>query len=184
MAKHAMTRLAMATRAPSARPVLPAVTQGGLIGGNVMHRAGQITHVLLRVVAGFLFLQHGGQKLFGWYGGVGGPAGGALPPLIMVAGLLEVVGGLAVMLGLFTRPAAFLLSGEMAVAYFMAHLPKGPLPLQNQGEAAALFSFIFLFIAGNGAGGFSLDALLRDRASNRARTPAQPALGGRVQVPR
>jgi len=122
-----------------------------------MQRAGQITHVLLRIVAGFLFMQHGGQKLLGWYGGMGGP----LPPLMMVAGLLETFGGLAVMLGLFTRPVAFLLSGEMAVAYFMAHFPKGLLPLQNHGEAPALFSFIFLFFAGNGAGGFSLDAMLR-----------------------
>ena len=126
-----------------------------------MQRAGQITHVLLRIVAGFLFMQHGGQKLFGWYGGVGGPAGGPLPPLMMVAGVLEVFGGLAVMLGLFTRPVAFLLSGEMAVAYFISHFPKGLLPLQNRGEAPALFSFIFLFFAGNGAGGFSLDAMLR-----------------------
>jgi len=122
-----------------------------------MQRAGQITHVLLRIVAGFLFMQHGGQKLLGWYGGMGGP----LPPLMMVAGLLEAFGGLAVMLGLFTRPVAFLLSGEMAVAYFMAHFPKGLLPLRNHGEAPALFSFIFLFFAGNGAGGFSLDAMLR-----------------------
>ena len=126
-----------------------------------MQRAGQITHVLLRIVAGFLFMQHGGQKLFGWYGGMGGPEGSPLPPMMMVAGVLEVFGGLAVVLGLFTRPVAFLLSGEMAVAYFTAHFPNGPLPLQNHGEAAALFSFIFLFLAGNGAGGFSLDAMLR-----------------------
>jgi putative oxidoreductase len=122
-----------------------------------MNQAGQITHALLRIVAGFLFMQHGGQKLFGWYGGMGG----SLPPLMMVAGVLEVFGGLAVMLGLFTRPVAFLLSGEMAVAYFTAHLPNGLLPLQNRGEAAALFSFIFLFLAGNGDGGFSLDAAMR-----------------------
>ena len=128
-----------------------------------MQRAGQVTHVLLRIVAGFLFMQHGGQKLFGWYSGMGGPAGGPLPPLMMVAGALEVIGGLAVMLGLFTRPVAFLLSGEMAVAYFMSHFPKGLLPLQNRGEASALFSFIFLFFAGNGAGGFSLDAMLPRR---------------------
>ena len=135
-----------------------------------MNRAGQFTHVLLRIVAGFLFMQHGGQKLFGWYGGAGG-AGAALPPMMMAAGLMEVLGGLAVMLGLFTRPVAFLLSGQMAVAYFMVHFPKGPLPLQNHGELAALFSFIFFFFAGNGAGRFSLDAL-RGRASTRTRIPA------------
>ena len=130
--------------------------------------AARITHALLRIVAGFLFMQHGGQKLFGWYGGIGIPEGESLPPLMMVAGVLEVFGGAAIMLGLFTRPIAFLLSGEMAAAYFMAHFPKGPLPLQNGGEAAALFSFIFLFLAGNGDGGFSLDsAMRRGRSSKR-----------------
>jgi len=126
-----------------------------------MKNAGRVTHVLLRIVAGFLFMQHGGQKLFGWYGGIGIPEGAALPPLMMLAGVLEVFGGLAIVLGLLTRPVAFLLSGQMATAYFMAHFPRGPLPLQNQGESAALFSFIFLFLAGNGAGGFSLDAMLQ-----------------------
>lgn len=133
-----------------------------------MRRAGQIAHVLLRVVAGFLFMQHGGQKLLGWYGGIGIPDGAALPPLMMVAGALELVGGLLVMFGLFTRPTAFLLSGEMAVAYFMAHFPKGALPLQNQGEPPALFSFIFLFLAANGDGGFSMDAILRRRRGAKA----------------
>ena len=112
-------------------------------------------------MAGFLFLQHGGQKLFGWYGG--GMGEGPLPPLMMVAGILEVLGGIAIMIGFLTRPIAFLLSGQMAVAYFIAHFPRGPLPLQNQGEAAALFSFIFLFFAGNGDGGFSVDEMLRAR---------------------
>ena len=94
-----------------------------------------------------------------------------LPPLMLVAGILEVVGGIAIMLGLFTRPVAFLLSGEMAVAYFMAHVPNGPMPLQNHGEPAVLFAFIFLFLAGNGSGGFSIDSVLR-----RGRAPlAQPA---------
>jgi putative oxidoreductase len=136
-----------------------------------MQRVDQITHVLLRIVTGFLFLQHGGQKLFGWYGGTGMPEGSGLPPLMLVAGILEVVGGIAIMLGLFTRPVAFLLSGEMAVAYFMAHVPNGPMPLQNHGEPAVLFAFIFLFLAGNGSGGFSIDSVLR-----RGRAPlAQPA---------
>jgi putative oxidoreductase len=125
-----------------------------------MEKVGQITHVLLRIVAGFLFLQHGGQKLFGWYGGIGLPEGAGLPPLMLIAAVLEVIGGLAIILGLLTRPVAFLLAGEMAVAYFMAHIPRGPLPLQNDGEPAVLFCFIFLFLAGNGSGGFSLDAIL------------------------
>jgi len=110
----------------------------------------------LRIVAGFLFLHHGIPKLFG---------GGAVDPMSLraVAGVLECVGGPLLMLGLFTRPLAFLFSGEMAVAYFMVHVPQGLLPLQNRGEAAALFAFIFLFLAGNGSGGFSLDAALRKR---------------------
>lgn len=136
-----------------------------------MEKAAQITHVLLRIVAGFLFLQHGGQKLFGWYGGIGLPEGAGLPPLMLIAGLLEVIGGLAIILGLLTRPVAFLLAGEMAVAYFMAHVPRGALPLQNNGEPAVLFCFIFLFLAGNGSGGFSLDGTLR-RGQSAEVTPA------------
>lgn len=113
-------------------------------------------HVLLRVVAGGLILQHGGQKLFGWFAGPGAPAG-PLPTLMMVAGVIEFLGGIAVLLGLFTRPVAFLLSGELAVAYFTAHQPHGAWPIQNHGELAALYSFVFLFLAANGSGGTSLD---------------------------
>ncbi len=141
-----------------------------------MSRAAQITHVLLRIVAGFLFMQHGGQKLLGWYGGMGGPGGaGGLPPQMMVAGVLELVGGTLVMVGLLTRPVAFLLAGEMAVAYFQAHFPHGVMPLANHGEAAVLFCFIFLFLAGNGSGGFSLDSVFA-RARSRPLT-AQPVHG-------
>ena len=126
-------------------------------------RVGQATHALLRVVAGLLFLQHGGQKLFGWFGGVGGPAGGTVEILSLMglAAVLEFAGGIAILLGLLTRPVAFLLSGEMAVAYLMSHQPHGAWPIQNHGETAVLFSFIFLFLAGDGAGAFSLDARLR-----------------------
>ena len=119
-----------------------------------------IAYTLLRVVAGFLFLQHGGQKLLGWFGGVGGGGGGSLPPLILVAGVLELVGGTLVLLGLLTRPVAFLLSGEMAVAYFQFHFkPEAPWPAQNQGLAAALLAFTFLFMCAYGSGPWSLDAL-------------------------
>ena len=126
-----------------------------------MKRTTQITHVLLRVVAGLLMLHHGGQKLFGWFGGVG-PNGGTvdLMSLMGFAGVLEFFGGLAVLVGLLTRPMAFLLSGEMAVAYFMAHAPHGTWPIQNHGEPAVLFCFIFLFLAAHGAGNWSVDALL------------------------
>lgn len=120
----------------------------------------RITVFLLRVVAGLLFLQHGGMKLFGWFGGTPG----GTPPLMSlsgVAGILEFFGGAAIMLGLLTRPIAFILSGEMAVAYWMAHAPRGTWPIQNRGETAVLYCFIFLFFAAYGAGEWSIDALLR-----------------------
>ena len=130
-----------------------------------MNRAQQTTHVLLRIVAGFLFMHHGGQKLFGWFGGVGGTPGATvqLVSLMGLAAVLEFGGGIAIVLGLLTRPVAFLLSGEMAVAYFMGHQPHGTWPIQNHGELAVLYSFVFLFLAANGAGGLSLDALLHRR---------------------
>ncbi|HSL71056.1 MAG TPA: DoxX family protein [Longimicrobiales bacterium] len=138
----------------------------------------EITHALLRIAAGLMFLMHGGQKHFGWFGGVPGTPDGTvgLGSLVGVAGALELVGGAALILGLFTRPIAFLLAGEMAVAYFMAHLPRGFWPLQNNGEPAALFAFIWLFFAGNGAGKYSLDAILR-RPEERAlaERPAEAA---------
>jgi putative oxidoreductase len=83
--------------------------------------------------------------------------------MVGVAGVLELVGGILIMIGLFTRPVAFILSGEMAVAYFTAHFPQGFWPTQNGGEPAALFCFIFLYMAARGAGDFSVDAVLRGR---------------------
>jgi putative oxidoreductase len=120
---------------------------------------GGITHALLRIVAGFMFMLHGGQKLFGWFGGMGGQ-GGSVELLTMpgIGGMLELVGGALIIIGLFTRPVAFILSGEMAVAYFMMHFPNGFWPIQNQGELAALYSFTWLFFAFNGAGPLSVDA--------------------------
>jgi putative oxidoreductase len=119
------------------------------------------TFALLRIVVGFLFLMHGGQKLFGWFGGVGQPL--VLASQLGIAGILEFFGGILVMIGLFTRPAAFLLSGEMAVAFFTKHATHSIWPIVNHGEAAALYSFLFLFFAAHGAGAFSLDALLNRR---------------------
>ena len=114
---------------------------------------------LLRIVSGYLFLLHGSAKLFhiphvAMYDGV------QLVSLIGLAGVLELVGGALLVVGLFTRITAFLLCGEMAVAYFMAHASKGDplLPLLNQGEPAVLFCFIFLFLAAAGAGAWSIDA--------------------------
>jgi putative oxidoreductase len=117
------------------------------------------THALLRIVAGVMFMLHGGQKLLGWFGGPGGQGGTVeLASLMGLAGILELVGGALIVIGLLTRPVAFVLAGEMAVAYFMAHLPNGFWPIENNGEPAALFCFIFLFLAFNGAGPWSVDA--------------------------
>jgi putative oxidoreductase len=135
-----------------------------------MNRAGQITYFLLRVVAGLLFFQVGTLKLFGWYGGMPGHPGAAAPLMsqIGLAGVLEVFGGPAIMLGLFTRPVAFILSGEMAVAYWQVHAPMGAWPILNHGEPAVLFCFIFLFMAAQGGGSISIDSLLRGKRGGRA----------------
>ncbi|HVG21500.1 MAG TPA: DoxX family protein [Blastocatellia bacterium] len=128
-----------------------------------MNRAVQITYFLFRAVAGLLFLQAGGLILFGWFGGMPGPPGSA-PPLMSqvgIGGVLEFFGGIAIMLGLFTRPVAFVLSGMMAVAYWQFHAPNGAWPVQNQGMPAVLFCFIFLYMAARGGGDWSIDALLR-----------------------
>jgi len=123
----------------------------------------QITYFLLRVVAGLLFYQVGGMKLFAWFGGIP-PEMGGQPPLmsqIGIGGALEFFGGILIMFGLFTRPVAFILSGEMAVAYFQFHQPNGFWPIQNHGEPAVLFCFIFLYMAARGGGDWSLDTLIR-----------------------
>lgn len=132
-----------------------------------MTRFRDVTVALLRIVAGLLFMQHGLQKLFGWLGGFGGQPGATaeLFSLMGLAGVLETVGGLLILLGLFTRPVAFVLAGEMAVAYFMAHAPNGIWPIQNGGEPAALFAFIFLFFSANGAGPFSIDQMIGGRTT-------------------
>jgi putative oxidoreductase len=128
-------------------------------------KAIDITFFLLRIVAGFLFVLYGTTKLFGWFGGVP-PQGGSVPLMSEagVAGVLELVGGILIFFGLLTRPTAFILSGEMAVAYFQMHQPKGLLPSQNMGTPAVLFCFIYLFMAAYGAGPWSLDALFRRKS--------------------
>lgn len=127
-----------------------------------MDKAKDVTLFLLRVVAGLLFLQAGGMKILGWFGGVPAEFGGAprLLSQIGIGGLLELVGGAAVMLGLFTRVSAFIVSGEMAVAYFQFHQPNGFWPIQNHGEPAVLLCFIFLLFAAHGGGKWSLDAAI------------------------
>ena len=132
-------------------------------------RARSLAVFLLRVVAGLLFLQAGGVKMFDWFGGVPSQFGGHPRFLsqIWVGGMLEFYGGAAILLGLFTQPVAFLLSGEMAVAYFQFHQPGGFWPVQNHGEAAVLLCFIFLFFAAHGAGKWSLDARLKGKRKAR-----------------
>ncbi len=117
-------------------------------------------YAAFRIVAGLLFAQHGAQKLFGWLGGMG-EAGGSAPFLSMMffAGLIEFFGGLLVAVGFQTSWAAFLASGQMAVAYFMAHAPNALFPIQNRGELAVLYCFAFLFIASRGSGTLSVDSL-------------------------
>lgn len=110
------------------------------------------TYALLRIVAGFMFAMHGAQKLFGWPSGE--PMTGV--PLMLAAGIIEFAGGLMIMLGIGTRLAAFISSGEMASAYFMAHAPKGLWPLENHGELAVVYCFLFLYIASTGAGTWSV----------------------------
>jgi putative oxidoreductase len=130
-----------------------------------MDRARQITWLLLRVIAGLLFMQAGGMKILDWFGGVPAEHGGHPPVLsqIWIGGLLELVGGFAVMIGLWTRPVAFILSGEMAVAYFQFHQPNGFWPIQNHGESAVLFCFVFLLFAAHGAGPWSVDGVIAQR---------------------
>lgn len=127
----------------------------------MMERFARATHAILRIVAGFLFIHPGGMKLLGWFGGM--PAGVPLTPLLTAAGCIEIVCGTLILLGFLTRPAAFLASGEMAFAYFIGHFPHGFWPIQNHGEPAVLFCFIFLFLAANGAGPASIDALIGRR---------------------
>jgi putative oxidoreductase len=117
---------------------------------------GPVTHAVLRVGTGLLFLQHGLQKL----GFLGTPAV-PLASQMGVAGILELAGGLLLVLGLFTRPVAVVLAAEMAVAYALAHAPRGLLPIANGGEVALLFGLIFVFLAGNGPGAAALDRYRR-----------------------
>jgi putative oxidoreductase len=121
-----------------------------------------IVHGIMRIVVGFLYWSHGAQKLLGWFGGFGDGGRADLSTRFGVAGIIESFGGLLIILGLFTRPVAFILSGEMAVAYFWMHVPRGGLwPWNNGGEVVALYSFVFLFLAVAGSGAFSLDGLRR-----------------------
>ena len=113
-------------------------------------------YAALRIITGLAFAQHGAQKLFGLLGAK------MTPPLMSqfgAAGIIEFLGGILIAIGLFTSPVAFIASGEMAVAYFQAHMPNGPWPILNGGELAVLYGFIFLYFAAAGSGRLRIDAL-------------------------
>ena len=114
---------------------------------------------VLRIVLGFLLIPHGLQKLFGMLGG----NQAELTSLMGLAGVIELFGGILILIGLFTRPVAFLISGFMAFAYFMAHAPQGFLPLLNNGELAVAYCFLYLYLSAAGGGDWSLDRLIRKK---------------------
>ena len=122
---------------------------------NALSRFADPVYCILRLISGLLLASHGAQKVFGMFGGKVAAA-----PHMMFAGWVELVAGLLVAVGLFTRPAAVLCSGVMAVAYFMAHAPQGWHPVMNRGELAVVYCFWFLFVFFHGPGRFSLDALI------------------------
>jgi putative oxidoreductase len=121
----------------------------------MLGRVAPYLYALLRLVAGLAFAQHGAQKLFGLLGGQAAP----LTSQFGLAGVIEFVGGIMIALGLFTSPVAFIASGEMAWAYFQQHFPRGFWPIQNGGELAVLYCFIFLYLSAVGSGKLSIDSI-------------------------
>ena len=136
-----------------------------VISGPISPRWAPYLQSVLRIVTAFLFVAHGTQKFFG-FPAADARAGVPLMSLLGLASMIEMIGGTAVFLGLFTRPIAFLLAGEMAVAYFTSHAPRGFWPLVNRGEPAVFFCFTWLYFAAAGAGPWSLDALLGRRTQD------------------
>jgi putative oxidoreductase len=126
--------------------------------GSFLGKYSSHLYAVLRIVAGLMFAMHGSQKLFGTPG-----AGHPMPlvSLMGVAGVIEFVGGVLIAIGLFTSCAAFVASGEMAVAYFKQHAPSGALPISNHGELAVLYCFVFLYFSARGSGPWSVDELVR-----------------------
>ena len=143
-----------------------AITQPSAVNASFGKYSGYI-YALMRIVIGLLFACHGGDKLFGMFGGRV-----ASVPLMQIGGAIELVGGFLVAFGLFTRVAAFICSGMMAVAYFMAHAKSGWLPIINKGELAVIYTFVFLYISARGAGLWSLDGMFGGRT-----TPADEVSG-------
>jgi putative oxidoreductase len=123
-----------------------------------LERFAQPIYAVLRIVTGLLFFCHGAQKCFQLFGGTPPPN-----TLIAVGGWIELVTGILIAAGLFTGIAAFIASGQMAVAYFMVHAPNGPLPIENKGELAVVYCFLFLYFAAVGSGPWSIDAMMKAR---------------------
>ena len=119
---------------------------------------------VLRIIAALLFIEHGTQKLFNFPV----PGMGTTQGIFLIAGILETFGGLLILVGLLTRPVAFVLSGMMAVAYFMAHFPQNFWPVGNGGDAAVLFCFVFLYLVFAGPGDWAIDTRARSRTTARA----------------
>ena len=133
---------------------------GIISGGNIYTSWAPKLLSVLRIVLGFLLIPHGLQKLFGLLGG----KQVELMSLLGLAGVIELFGGLLILVGLFTRPVAFVVSGFAAVAYFMAHAPQGFWPILNRGELAVVYCFVYLYLSAAGGGEWSLDRVLRSRA--------------------
>jgi putative oxidoreductase len=131
---------------------------------RVLGKYVDVLYSAMRTIAGLLFACHGAQKLFGVFGGQAQLAS----PRLLTAGVIELGGGLLIAIGLWAAYAAFIASGEMAVAYFTVHAPGGLLPIVNRGELAVLYCFVFLFIASRGSGAWSVDALAGKRGSGAA----------------
>jgi putative oxidoreductase len=143
---------------------------GSLTAMNALSRFADPVYCILRLITGLLMATHGAQKVFGMFGGKVAAA-----PHMVFAGWVELVGGLFIALGLLTRPMAFLCSGLMAVAYFMAHAPGGWHPVVNKGELAVVYCFLFLFMFFYGPGRFSLDAMIFRNRTGDGDTIAGPA---------
>lgn len=137
---------------------------------NSMSRFAGPAHALLRIMAGLLFFEHGLQKFFSFPPGQYAGIGWGLNNPAAFAGIIELICGFLIAIGLFTRPAAFLASGCMAVAYFLAHAPQGFFPLNNGGDAAILYCFVFLYLAAAGAGPWSVDSRRRPIVVETERT--------------
>lgn len=136
---------------------------------NSLNRFASPVYCIMRLLVGLMFACHGAQKVLGWFAAPGQPPSSP-DTLILVGGWIELIAGLLVAVGLFTRIAAFISSGEMAVAFFMMHAKGSLIPIVNHGEAAVLYCWIFLFIFFHGPGCCSLDALFGQKSSEPAST--------------